>query len=87
MKALRSDRGGEYMSNAMKELLAHRGIITQPTPAYTPEQNGKAKRENSNDRKMTPHEKWNKKKPTMDHTKTVGCDEFVLIPTPTSSKV
>ena len=46
IKILRSDRGGEYNSNAFTNLLAQHGIHHQQTPAYTPEHNGVAERAN-----------------------------------------
>ena len=46
IKTLRSDRGGEYNSNAFINLLAQHGIHHQQTPAYTPEHNGVAERAN-----------------------------------------
>ena len=46
MKVLRSDRGLEYMCKNMKSYLSQRGICPEVTAGYTPEQNGKAEREN-----------------------------------------
>ena len=46
VKAIRSDRGGEYISAATERYLAGRGIIHQRTAPYTPEQNGQAERMN-----------------------------------------
>ena len=46
VKQLRSDRGGEYVSNAMQHWCAGKGIQQQLTPPYTPELNGKAERLN-----------------------------------------
>ncbi|GKA77673.1 retrotransposon protein, putative, ty1-copia subclass [Tanacetum coccineum] len=39
IKALRSDRGGEYLSQEFLDHLRSRGIISQLTPAYTPQHN------------------------------------------------
>lgn len=44
MKVLRSDNGGEFCNKLMDKYLQCRGI-TRETP-YTPEQNGKAERDN-----------------------------------------
>lgn len=46
IKCLRSDRGGEYNSSEFKELCDGYGIQRQLTSAYTPQQNGIAKRKN-----------------------------------------
>ena len=46
MKVLRSDNGREYVSNSMKNYLENCGIRHEPSAPYTPEQNGKAEREN-----------------------------------------
>lgn len=45
-KILRSDRGGEYMSNRLQEYLANEGIQFQSTVGYAPQQNGIAERKN-----------------------------------------
>lgn len=44
--AIRSDRGGEYMSSQLQEYLLSKGILFKPTPAYASEMNGKAERFN-----------------------------------------
>jgi transposase InsO family protein len=46
VKAVRSDRGGEYMSNALQDYFKEKGIQHQPTMAYSPQSNGKAERLN-----------------------------------------
>lgn len=46
LKALRTDNGGEYISNEFKEYLSSHGISHQLTVAYTPQQNGVAERMN-----------------------------------------
>ena len=46
VKVVQSDRGGEYVNGALKAWYASRGIHSQVTTAYTPEQNGKAERLN-----------------------------------------
>ncbi|GJW25836.1 retrotransposon protein, putative, ty1-copia subclass [Tanacetum coccineum] len=40
IKALRSDRGAEYLSQEFLDHLRSRGIISQFTPSYTPQHNG-----------------------------------------------
>jgi len=46
IKALRSDRGGEYLSNEFDSHLKNCGIISQWTPPGTPQLNGVAERRN-----------------------------------------
>ena len=46
LKVLRSDNGGEYLSNSFKDFLSQNGIQHQLTVAYTPQQNGVAERMN-----------------------------------------
>ncbi|KAK8994239.1 hypothetical protein V6N11_045338 [Hibiscus sabdariffa] len=46
IKALRSDRGGEYLSQDFDELLKGCGIVSQLTPPDTPQWNGVSERRN-----------------------------------------
>ncbi|GJW35178.1 retrotransposon protein, putative, ty1-copia subclass [Tanacetum coccineum] len=46
IKALQSDRGGEYLSQEFLDHLRSRGIISQLTPPYTPQHNGVSERRN-----------------------------------------
>lgn len=46
IKALRSDRGGEYLSQDFDDLLKECGIISQLTPPGTPQWNGVSERRN-----------------------------------------
>ncbi|KAI5312229.1 hypothetical protein L3X38_041402 [Prunus dulcis] len=46
VKCLRSDRGGEFMSNEFHEYCSEVGIQRQLTVAYSPQQNGVAERKN-----------------------------------------
>ena len=46
IKALRSDRGGEYLSQEFIDHLTDCGIISQLTPTGTPQWNGVSKRRN-----------------------------------------
>lgn len=39
-KIIRSDLGGEYISNAPEDNFRNRGIIHEPTGYYQPQQNG-----------------------------------------------
>ncbi|GJX57214.1 retrotransposon protein, putative, ty1-copia subclass [Tanacetum coccineum] len=46
IKALRSDREGEYISQEFKDYLKACGIVQQLTPPYTPQHNGVSERKN-----------------------------------------
>jgi transposase InsO family protein len=46
VKILRSDSGGEYMSHEFQSFLHSKGIISQRSCPYTPQQNGVAERKN-----------------------------------------
>ncbi|GKC46675.1 retrotransposon protein, putative, ty1-copia subclass [Tanacetum coccineum] len=46
IKALRSDQGGEYISQEFKDYLKACGILQQLTPPYTPKHNGVFERRN-----------------------------------------
>nr|GEX76667.1 zinc finger, CCHC-type [Tanacetum cinerariifolium] len=46
IKSLRSDRGGEYMSQEFLYHLREHGIIAHRTPPYTPQHNGVSERRN-----------------------------------------
>ncbi|CAJ2675758.1 unnamed protein product [Trifolium pratense] len=46
IQCLRTDRGGEFLSNAFNEFCSNQGIRRQLTTAYTPQQNGVSERKN-----------------------------------------
>nr|GFA29802.1 hypothetical protein [Tanacetum cinerariifolium] len=46
IKALRSDRGGQYLSQEFKDYLSKNGIVQHLTSPYTPQQNGVSERRN-----------------------------------------
>ena len=46
IKALRTDRGGEYLSNEFSAYLKECGIVPQLTPPGTPQWNGVSERRN-----------------------------------------
>ena len=46
VKALRTDRGREYLSDEFKQMCEEKGILRQLTIPYTPQQNGVAERRN-----------------------------------------
>ena len=46
IKSFRSDRGGEYLSQAFLDYLKDNGILSQWTPPYMPQHNGVAEGRN-----------------------------------------
>lgn len=46
LKTIRSDNGREYENKEVRQYLESRGIVHETTAPYTPQQNGKAEREN-----------------------------------------
>ena len=55
VKALRNDRGGEFLSKKFDRYLADHGIQRQLTTAHTPSQNGVAERKNRSVIEMDPN--------------------------------
>ena len=53
IKNLRSDNGGEYVSNELLQLCSYSGILIQYSIPYTPQQNGVVERKNQSLREMT----------------------------------
>ncbi|KAK8715626.1 hypothetical protein V6N13_042955 [Hibiscus sabdariffa] len=79
IKALRSDRGGEYLSHEFDELLKECGIVSQLTPPGMPQWNGghalettafTLNRVPSKSVQKTPDEMWTGKRPNHDEPKT-----------------
>ncbi|KAK8560191.1 hypothetical protein V6N12_012993 [Hibiscus sabdariffa] len=84
IKALRSDRGGEYLSQDFDELLNECGIVSQLTPPGTPQWNGVSERTAftlnrvpSKSVQKTPYEIWTGKRPSMSFMKIWGCQAYV----------
>ena len=46
VKRIRSDRGGEYVNEEVRNFMKSEGIQHELTAPYTPQQNGRAKRTN-----------------------------------------
>ena len=76
IKAIRSDRGGEYESDAFAEFCAIHGIIRQTTAPFAPQQNGVAERKNRTLKNMMnsmlnnsglPHNLWGEALLTANH--------------------
>ncbi|GJX62742.1 retrotransposon protein, putative, ty1-copia subclass [Tanacetum coccineum] len=84
IKALRLDRGGEYISQEFKDYLKACGIVQQLTPPYTPQHNGVSERRNQSATRIlnmvptkkvdkTPYELWYGKVTNLSYLKeTMG---------------
>nr|GEW29774.1 hypothetical protein [Tanacetum cinerariifolium] len=88
IKALRSDRGGEYISQEFKDYLKACGIVQQLTPPYTPQHNGVSERRNQSATRIlnmvptkkvdkTPYELWYEKVPNLSYLKVWGYEALV----------
>nr|GEV05727.1 hypothetical protein [Tanacetum cinerariifolium] len=86
IKALRSDRGGEYLSQEFKDYLKACGIVQQLTPPYTPQHNDDYALESATrildmvpTKKVdkTPYELWYGKVPNLSYLKVRGCEALV----------
>ncbi|GJY97242.1 putative RNA-directed DNA polymerase [Tanacetum coccineum] len=91
IKAIRSDRGGEYISQEFKDYLKACGIVQQLTPPYTPQHNGDYALESAArilnmvpTKKVdkTPYELWHGKVPNLSYLKVWGCEAHVKRHTP-----
>nr|GFB76768.1 hypothetical protein [Tanacetum cinerariifolium] len=78
IKALRSDRGGEYLSQEFKDYLSENGIVQNLTSPYTPQQNESAVRilnmVPTKKVDKTPYEIWHGKAPNLSYLKVWGCE-------------
>ncbi|GJS23307.1 retrotransposon protein, putative, ty1-copia subclass [Tanacetum coccineum] len=95
IKALRSDRGGEYISQEFKDYLKACGIVQQLTPPYTPQHNGDYALESATrilnmvpTKKVdkTPYELWYGKVPNLSYLKVWGCETLEKRDTPDKLK-
>nr|GFC09227.1 hypothetical protein [Tanacetum cinerariifolium] len=86
IKSLRSDRGGEYMSQEFLDHLKEHGIIAHRTPPYTPQNNGDYALETdarilnmvpTKKVDKTPYEIWHGQAPKLSYLKVWGCEAFV----------
>ncbi|GJU05864.1 retrotransposon protein, putative, ty1-copia subclass [Tanacetum coccineum] len=79
IKALQSDRGGEYISQEFKDYLKSYGITQQLTPPYTPQHNGMSEKSATCILNMvptkkvdkTPYELWYGKVPNLSYLKEI----------------
>ncbi|KAM1263424.1 hypothetical protein ACFX2G_029042 [Malus domestica] len=76
--AVRSDRGGEYTSNAFQAYCKEQGIRHQLTAAYTPQQNGIAERKNRTILDMTRSMLKEKNLPKELWAEAVACSIYLL---------
>ncbi|GJY42316.1 retrotransposon protein, putative, ty1-copia subclass, partial [Tanacetum coccineum] len=88
IKALRSDRGGEYINQEFKDYLKACGIFQQLTPSYTPQHNGVSERRNEFATRIlnmvptkkvdkTPYELWYGKVTNLSYLKVWRCEALV----------
>ncbi|GAU17221.1 hypothetical protein TSUD_324240 [Trifolium subterraneum] len=84
LETLRTDGGGEYETNEFDALCEKEGIVHEVVPAYTPQQNGTAKRKNRTImnmvRRITPEECWSGIKPSLSHLKVFGSLAYRHVP-------
>ncbi|GJX42892.1 retrotransposon protein, putative, ty1-copia subclass [Tanacetum coccineum] len=86
IKLLRSDRGGEYMSQEFLDHLKDHGIIAHRTPPYTPQHNGDYSLETAarilnmvptKKVEKTPYEVWHGQAPKLSYLKVWGVEALV----------
>ncbi|KAL0433590.1 UNVERIFIED_CONTAM: hypothetical protein Slati_2693300, partial [Sesamum latifolium] len=81
IKALRSDRGGEYLSGEFIDYLKENGILSQWTPPGMPQLNGVAERRNRTlldmVRTQTPYEIWHGKPASYKYLRVWGSPAYV----------
>ncbi|KAL0405828.1 UNVERIFIED_CONTAM: hypothetical protein Slati_3896700 [Sesamum latifolium] len=81
IKALRSDRGGEYLSGEFIDYLKENGILSQWTPPETPQLNGVAERRNGPCWiwfvPQTPYEIWHGKPASYMYLRVWGSPAYV----------
>ncbi|KAL0463140.1 UNVERIFIED_CONTAM: transposon Ty1-A Gag-Pol polyprotein [Sesamum latifolium] len=81
IKALRSDRGGEYLSGEFIDYLKENGILSQWTPPGTPQLNGVAERRNrtllDTSIPQTPYEIWHGKPASYKYLRVWGSPAYV----------
>ncbi|XP_044480793.1 uncharacterized protein LOC123207452 [Mangifera indica] len=83
--SLRSDRGGEYTSNAFQEFCREYGIRHQLTTTYIPQQNGIAERKNRTILDMTRTLLNERRLPKQFWAEAVACSVYLLNRCPTKS--
>ncbi|KAL0394350.1 UNVERIFIED_CONTAM: hypothetical protein Slati_4401200 [Sesamum latifolium] len=77
IKALWSDRGGEYLSGEFIDYLKENGILSQWTPPGMPELNGVAERRNRTLLDMMPYDIWHGKPASYKYLRVWGSPTYV----------
>ncbi|GAA0169316.1 transmembrane signal receptor [Lithospermum erythrorhizon] len=85
IKSFRTDRGGEYLSDAFTDFCKEHGIKRQLTTAYTPQQNGVAERRNRTIMNMVRSLLSTKKMPKFLWSEVVVWSVYILNRCPTIS--
>lgn len=85
IKAMRSDRGGEFTSNEFKEYCETNGLHRPLTLPYSPQQNGVAERKNRTILNMARSMLKSKKMPKEFWAEAVDCAVYLLNRSPTRS--
>ncbi|GAU30980.1 hypothetical protein TSUD_104940 [Trifolium subterraneum] len=90
LKVLKTDGGGEYVSNAFSKFCEVEGIVHEVIPPYTPQQNGSTERRNKTImnmvRCMIREECWSYK-PNVSHLKVFGSIAYRHVPDQLRSKL
>ncbi|KAJ0566228.1 putative RNA-directed DNA polymerase [Helianthus annuus] len=86
IKTLRSDRGGEYCSNAFQEYLKVNCIRHQLTNSYSPQQNGVAERKNRTLMELSRSMMNAKELPNCYWAEAVACATYILNRTVTKTR-
>ncbi|KAA0056495.1 copia protein [Cucumis melo var. makuwa] len=89
IKALKSERGGEFTSNEFKTFCAENGICRPLTVPFTPQQNVYLSNR-SPTRSLwnkTPQQAWIGRKPSIGHFRVFGCMAYAHIPDQKRSKL
>ena len=85
LKSFRTDRGGEYTSNAFVDFCKHHGIKHQLTANYTPQQNGISERKNRTIVEMARSMLKGKNLPKVFWAEEVSCAVYLFNRCPTKS--
>ncbi|UYV82085.1 K02A2.6-like [Cordylochernes scorpioides] len=82
IKRFRTDNGTEFLNKNFSDYLKSLGIVHELTAPYTPEQNGISERDNRTIVESARSVSGNlfRRKPSILHLKTFGCNAYVHIP-------
>jgi transposase InsO family protein len=87
IKTLRTDHGGEYISNDFHTFCKENGIRKQFTARYTPQQNGVAERKNRTIMEMARSMIKEKQLPNEYWVEVVACSVYILNRCPTKAVI